>query len=264
MSFLTSSGVIKSSEKINTPDIKIGIPSVLLCIEMAIFAVLHLWAFAWQPYSLEHGGTSGATTESGFTPSKNSYQGGFLGLKAIGEAFNPWDLVKAIGRAARWMFVGRKTRTLDPSYQAADDNAMDLKPTNPDGGSQVTTEYTGAGGTRRYGSSQDEEGEVLLSNAQANPVSSGLSDSGGPVTPNEDTYPAYPQRSERRGSDALLLGRSRDGSYSESRPNLHVMTAAYPQDLPHEERMPSPVPLRYLPPSPDEPDQQKVGRFYEA
>lgn len=242
---------------------KIGIPSVLLCIEMAIFSVLHLWAFAWQPYSLGHGGTSGATTESGFTPSENSYQGGFLGLKAIGEAFNPWDLVKAIARAARWMFAGRKKRTMDPSYKAAEDNAVNLKPTNSDGDGRPTTEYGGAGDTRRYGSSPDEEGEELLSNAQANPMLSHPSDSGIPVTPNDDTYSAYQQRLDRRDSDAFLLGRSRDGSSSESRPNLHVMTAAYPQDLPHEERMPSPVPLRYLPPSPDEPNQQKIGRFYE-
>lgn len=239
---------------------------------MAIFAVLHLWAFAWQPYSIAHGAKSGPTSaESGLPPGKDSYQGGFLGLKAIGEAFNPWDLVKAIGRAARWMFVGRKTRTQDPSYQAPAGSSVSLKSTNPEGDAQTDTAYGGAGGTGRYAPSPDEEGEELLSHAQANPMSSHSSqpyDSGIPPSPENHVYPSYHheqrQRLHRQDSDSMLLGRPRDDSYGESHPDLRVVTTGYPQDLPHEERMPSPVPIRYLPPSPEDPNQQKIGRFYET
>jgi hypothetical protein len=267
---------VKSSEKINTPDIKIGIPSVLLCIEMAIFAILHLWAFAWQPYRIGHGGNSGgASSESGYPQNKESYQGGFLGLKAIGEAFNPWDLCKAIGRAARWMFVGRKTRTMDPSYQAPEGSSVSLKPRNI----QADTSYGGAGGASgenmgRYRSDPYEEGEELLSHAQSNPMSSyspDHSDIGLAISPGGSEFSSYHheerQRLDRENPDTVPLTRPREDSYDQfdgSPPALRVMTSAYPQDLPHEQRMPSPVPVRYLPPSPDDPHQQKIGRFYET
>ena len=249
---------------------------------MAIFAILHLWAFAWQKYSIAHGANSGGiSSDSGFPQNKEFYQGGYLGLKAIGEAFNPWDLVKAIGRAARWMFVGRKTRTLDPSYQGPEGSSVSLKPTNPsypDGNPQTDTSYGGAGGVAgesrgRYGSSPDEEGEELLSHAQSNPMSSysPQSDIGLATSPGGSEYPTYrheqQQRLRREDSDTVPLTRPREDSYDQydgSPPELRVMTSAYPQDLPHEQRMPSPVPVRYLPPSPDDPNQQKIGRFYEA
>lgn len=47
------------------------------------------------------------------------YWGRFLGYKALFDACNPWDLVKATARGFRWLFVGRKSRTLDPSYEMA-------------------------------------------------------------------------------------------------------------------------------------------------
>ncbi|KAL2357835.1 organic solute transporter subunit alpha/Transmembrane protein [Cryomyces antarcticus] len=46
ISFLSSSnGPLKPTSKIYYNDIKVGIPSMLLCVEMAIFAVMHLFAF---------------------------------------------------------------------------------------------------------------------------------------------------------------------------------------------------------------------------
>ena len=35
ISFLTSAGAIKPTKKFQTPDIKVGIPAFLLCVEMA-------------------------------------------------------------------------------------------------------------------------------------------------------------------------------------------------------------------------------------
>lgn len=44
-------------------------------------------------------------------------QGGPLGLAALLDAMNPWDLIKAFGRAVKWLFVGFRRRELDPSYE---------------------------------------------------------------------------------------------------------------------------------------------------
>ncbi|KAG9715417.1 DUF300-domain-containing protein, partial [Aureobasidium melanogenum] len=53
ISFLSSSnGPLQPTKKISYPDIKVGIPSMLLCVEMAIFAVMHLFAFPWREYDL--------------------------------------------------------------------------------------------------------------------------------------------------------------------------------------------------------------------
>ena len=118
ISFLTSTNVIKSSAKFAQPDIKIGIPSLLLCIEMAIFSVLHLYAYPWKVYDIRTSSIVVAESGPGYLPDpKTAYKGGFGGHRAYFDALNMWDLVKGVARGVRWIFVGRKTRELDVSYK---------------------------------------------------------------------------------------------------------------------------------------------------
>lgn len=120
----SSSGPLKPTKKLSYPDIYIGIPSALLCIEMAFFAVLHIFAFPWTPYSLKHGAngytSSSNSVENGASPTipmtSRKYKGFFY---AIFDAFNPWDVVKASARGLRWMFVRYKHRHDDSSYKPA-------------------------------------------------------------------------------------------------------------------------------------------------
>jgi hypothetical protein len=123
ISFLaSSSGPLKPTKKISYPDIYIGIPSWLLCIEMAFFAILHVFAFPWKPYSLIHGAaaytSSGNSLEDGapatLPTSSRRYRGFWY---AIADSFNPWDVVKASSRGLRWMFVRYKHRHTDSSYE---------------------------------------------------------------------------------------------------------------------------------------------------
>ncbi|KAI9706857.1 MAG: hypothetical protein M1820_004636 [Bogoriella megaspora] len=131
LSFLSSSkGPFQPTSKIAYADIKVGIPSMLLCAEMAIFAVLHVFAFPWKPYSKKHNKMMIDPINApgiGFSGNDPEYQGGFLGWRALVDAFNPWDIVKAIGRSFRWLFVGRKHRKGDSSYQWAADQAAQSK-----------------------------------------------------------------------------------------------------------------------------------------
>ncbi|KAJ5594693.1 organic solute transporter Ostalpha-domain-containing protein [Penicillium hispanicum] len=106
--FLTSSGAVKSSAKVQLGDWNNALPNLLICIEMALFAILHFWGFPWSPYVL---GKEEKSSGSGL-----QYYGGWLGIKAFIDAANPWDLVKATARGLRWLFVGRKHREADPSY----------------------------------------------------------------------------------------------------------------------------------------------------
>jgi len=115
INFLTSSSVIKESPQIAIPDVKIGIPAMLICMEMAIFAGLHLVAYPWKVYDVTKPAT--ILPEDHPRDPKTAYLGGFMGYKAFLDVFNLWDLIKAIGRGFRWAFVGRKVRKQDKSYK---------------------------------------------------------------------------------------------------------------------------------------------------
>jgi Organic solute transporter Ostalpha len=164
ISFLTSSGLIKPSKKFQTPDIKVGIPSLLLCVEMAFFAFFHFFAFGWKDYTVS---SKAYQQEMAGTPL--DYKGGFLGIKALAEAANPWDMIKAVARAGKWLFVGRRKRMLDSSYAVSRTDtgeSMDHDPTaysntklNPLNGS---TAYTGSRSAKAAGYDLDEDQQPLV------------------------------------------------------------------------------------------------------
>ncbi|RMD42869.1 hypothetical protein DV735_g2293, partial [Chaetothyriales sp. CBS 134920] len=196
LSFLTSSGAIKAGRRIGTPDIKVGIPSMLLCIEMTLFAIFHIWAFPFAPYRI------------GSKAKVSGYQGGFLGIRALIDSVNPWDIVKATARSAKWLFRDRKTRHNDVSYDMSRRN-----PNNPDsskleGGApkpdtDPDTDTAGEFNSRPptyqsvqpgapYGSSGDPhfEGETLLANPQMMGMSPAAAP-GGPQGPIQEPYQQY-------------------------------------------------------------------------
>ncbi|KAK2600029.1 hypothetical protein QQS21_005263 [Conoideocrella luteorostrata] len=134
--------IVHPNEVLAWPDLKVGIPALLLCVEMAMFAILHLWAFPYAPY------TSGAPRTFYPVPDADKaspsvenerYQpsGGFLGLLAIWDALNVWDFIKAFGRGMRWLFCGVKRRKEDISYKLnhSENLDMDNLPTNKESGS---------------------------------------------------------------------------------------------------------------------------------
>lgn len=150
-------------------DLKYGIGELLINIEMFIFSILHIWAFSYKQYAIASPGTE---VTDFYGAGKGSYEGGKWGEKALIDAMNPLDLLKAIGRSARWVFVGRKTRTDDISYQRQNETIGLQSPDGTQG-----TAYQGAAASMhggRYGVAPDEEDAILLANAQSNPETSHL------------------------------------------------------------------------------------------
>ena len=179
ISLLTSVGVLKAGKRLGSQDINNGLPSLLLCIEMAIFAVFHLWAFSWRPYTVSSKHTLSENVP-GYSVSSADYKGGFLGYKALLEAANPWDVLKAIARSGRWLFVGRKTRTLDPSYNRArqgTDGSVNL-------GLNPVTMQEDTGYKPGKATSLGDEDQELLTHAQSNPA-------GPPPAYNYNNDPSY-------------------------------------------------------------------------
>ncbi|KAF7192678.1 Transmembrane protein [Pseudocercospora fuligena] len=163
ISFLSSDkGPLQPTKHLAYQDIKIGIPSVLLCIEMAFFSVLHIFAYPWKPYNVKHLDPMAADIAD-----RSGYKGGSMGIKAIMDAFNPWDIIKAIARGGRWMFVGFKTRQQDVSYQPAKTGGHDetayMGPTYA-GTGEVATELQDP--RRARADTYDDDRAGLLRNSQ--------------------------------------------------------------------------------------------------
>lgn len=134
---LTSDGgAISPSNTVGYQSWKLGIPNLLLCFEMSLVALLHIWAYPWMPYAISKAvaldtdpmvGSSGnniplqdqersevdrkssITHDSTYMIARVS-QGGPFGVRAFMDMLNFWDFVTAIGRAGRWLFVDRKAR----------------------------------------------------------------------------------------------------------------------------------------------------------
>lgn len=172
ISLLTAdSGPLKASKQIAGPDLRIGIPSMLTCVEMSIFAVLHLLAFPWKPYDLANRHEplpQVGQDQAPDVPRKYAYGP----ARALISTFNPWDIVKACGRAFRWLFVGARHRKNDSSYQTKmnpltkQDTGYHGGPTFAGNGEPATESALDKEiGVKR----SDTDREGLLSNAEANP-----------------------------------------------------------------------------------------------
>jgi hypothetical protein len=116
--------IVHPNEVIAYPDLKVGIPSLLLCFEMALFSILHLWAFPHRPYIDNAKTTFYPVVGLSGVPRENEHQPKAGLRKALWDAANIWDVVKAFGRGMRWLFVGVKHRKQDVSYQAARKNSQ--------------------------------------------------------------------------------------------------------------------------------------------
>lgn len=99
-------GPLKPTEFVASPDLRIGIPCLFTCVDMAVFACLHRWAFPWKPYHLK-----------GHQKQPKQYDYAYGPSKALLQAIYPWDYFKAAARGFRWLFHGVRFRMSDPSYQ---------------------------------------------------------------------------------------------------------------------------------------------------
>lgn len=140
------------------------------------------------------------------------YLGGPLGVKALIDALNPWDIIKATGRGFRWLFIGVKKRNDPLNLTTLGKVVVDPEPnlnTDTDGHLPMHTAYTpalgGSGGGAvgmaafppireqgrgGYGGSQDE-GEGGRGGGKYNPNRS-LSVSPIPRSTTATPAPPYP------------------------------------------------------------------------
>lgn len=187
---------------------------------MAIFAVMHLFAFPWREYDLSKTPYADPVTApgSGFSGSAPKYHGGWMGIKAFGDTFNPWDLIKATARGLRWLFVRRKHRHHDISYTTPKLGVIADEPATSIPGPNVTSDTlpsaTELDQQRRARADTVDDGDTagLLSNAQ----NQGLSAHPYPYSPSHSPVRngSFDDRSDQGEAEAThadmsLMGGSR-------------------------------------------------------
>jgi hypothetical protein len=225
----TDSGPLKPTATIKGPDWRIGLPSMLVCVEMTVFAILHIFAFPWSPYDLRRRQESFDEFSNGGAP--KTYASG--APRALLSALNPWDIVKAFSRGIRWLFVGVRRRKDDISYQTK----LEPVSTGYDGptfagnGEPATEFKAGRKDTamgKKHNGSEHSDTYALLSDTQANPFapqdqeSEGLGYQTQPhgsnpyaAVPNPDSLPAAPSPGQEYGVKSGGAGGPHHGSYTD-------------------------------------------------
>ncbi|PNY23637.1 Transmembrane protein [Tolypocladium capitatum] len=217
--------IVHPNDVLAYPDLKVGIPALLLCVEMACFAIMHLWAFPYAPYVAGAPATfypvpdtdkGSPSVENGRSPPS----GGFMGLLAIFDALNLWDFVKAFGRGMRWLFCGLRRRKEDISYKLNRGDALDMDnlPEGKEGpGTYDAMRPAPPAAPGRYGSPMQ-----LDTAYHGGAVHGGIDES---VALMDNLQPNPEARSLRRDSPSPLRGPRRDDSPPYGQPPPHV-----PQD----------------------------------
>ena len=161
VSFLSSAGVISPSKLLGYPDIRVGVPAVLLCCEMALFSIFHLWAFTWTPYRKQVR-IARQPSERGNDLFTTDYRGGFLGIRGLADALNFWDIVQDVGRSLKWVVAGEHARKSKTPNIASENRPLDLILSHV-----PTTGITQPSESESWVREEDEE---LLYHAQRTPL----------------------------------------------------------------------------------------------
>lgn len=99
---------------------------MILCIEMAIAAIIHLWAYPWRGYRdagienptqvLSESATELTDREGGSADEIDSSPKSFMAkptslgsaLRTFADAMNFWDIMKEVAYSVHWLFVEKK------------------------------------------------------------------------------------------------------------------------------------------------------------
>ncbi|EXL71194.1 hypothetical protein FOPG_13013 [Fusarium oxysporum f. sp. conglutinans race 2 54008] len=92
---LNDQNVLKTSDTLTYADVHVGIPNLVICIEMAPLSLFLMFAYPWSVYMSGHGRGNFSKLEQGNMP-EGSYQGGPFGIHAWLAMLNPSDSIKAI------------------------------------------------------------------------------------------------------------------------------------------------------------------------
>lgn len=88
--FLTSGNDLHPTSHITFKDLSIGLPNLIISCEMVIFSLAFLYIYRTQEYIFKNSASTAVPLGHG------GYQGGFMGLRAYGQALNIIDILQGI------------------------------------------------------------------------------------------------------------------------------------------------------------------------
>ena len=103
---LSSARIVRPTKKISVGDISIGFNALLVCFEMIIFSIMHLFAYPWSEYQSSDLGSAV------IVPAPPLW-------KPLLDVFNPSDIVRASARGAKWVTWGYRSRHREAEKVAA-------------------------------------------------------------------------------------------------------------------------------------------------
>ncbi|KAJ6005225.1 hypothetical protein N7451_003169 [Penicillium sp. IBT 35674x] len=103
---LHSTNVLKSTSTLSYADVNIGIPNLVICLQMVPFSIFFHYAYNVGPYILTHASqrydpkgqesAAGNYQKSSEVSISHGYEGGPLGVRAWMGLFNPMEILRAI------------------------------------------------------------------------------------------------------------------------------------------------------------------------
>ncbi|KAK1721209.1 organic solute transporter Ostalpha-domain-containing protein [Colletotrichum acutatum] len=93
---LKDTGVLNPTATLTDADLRIGIPSMLICIEMLPLAAFFHYAYSHRPYVIGSGNTRRPLAGDLEAYEPQTYSGGPGGVWALVEMWNPMEIVEAI------------------------------------------------------------------------------------------------------------------------------------------------------------------------
>jgi hypothetical protein len=87
--------MLSATSTMTWANLNIGIPALLVCVQMVPFSVLFHFAYTYRPYFLGNDLSPGSSVSAGDGRPHQRYQGGTLGLRALLELCNPSEIIVA-------------------------------------------------------------------------------------------------------------------------------------------------------------------------
>lgn len=115
---LSSANIVKPSRIISPGDIAVGFNAILVCFEMIIFSIFHLFAFPATPYIAQWE----TQLIYGTRPPRARV------FRALLDVFNPFDIIKAVARGIKWCLVGHRHRHEQAEKLGGSNSSVNLPP----------------------------------------------------------------------------------------------------------------------------------------
>ncbi|KAL0936124.1 DUF300 domain-containing protein [Colletotrichum truncatum] len=123
---LRDNGVLNPTSVMTWADLNIGIPSMLICIEMLPLSIFFHYAYSYRPYVIGGGNARRPLAGDVEAYDPQTYSGGPLGVWALIEMWNPMEIVEAVKFGWQMKAEQRRQRSAQKGISLAGNQQEDV------------------------------------------------------------------------------------------------------------------------------------------